>query len=135
MKQASLATCVRDYELRKDGIFVPGECHVSPGRRRVCRGAISGAAEGPRLADGSDRLARRFRKSLIHKSPDPREESLPAAPFAQPCGLVSMGPGSGRESPEGAEADFPFRGILQLPLVPRDGAGIVFQSGTRDDPA
>src|ERR1035438_3370366 len=61
----------------------------------------------------------------------PGKKSLPVAARAQPGGLVRLGRGSVRQGARRRQAHLSFDRLFHLPLVPRDGAGIVRKRGRR----
>ncbi len=71
--------------------------------------------------------------SHAHQQVDSGEESISAAARAQSGGLVSLGRGGVRKGPPGGQADLPFHRLLDLPLVPRDGARVVRERADRGD--
>ena len=72
------------------------------------------------------------RRAAVHEPADPRDEPLPPPARPQPGELVSVG----RRGLRAARAPrtspvLPVRRLLDLPLVPRDGGGVVRGRGDR----
>src|SRR5206468_238245 len=67
----------------------------------------------------------RRRLSEIHEPPSPRRQPVPPAARAQPGELVLVGGRGLRARSRGKEAGPSLRRLLDLPLVPRDGGGVV----------
>ncbi len=70
---------------------------------------------------------------LPDEPPRSRNLPLPPATRAQPCGLVSVGRGGVRQGPGGGQAGLSLDRLFGMPLVPRDGAGVVRGRGGRGD--
>ena len=68
--------------------------------------------------------ARRERRTAP-EPPEGREEPLPAPARGQSRGLVPLGRGGLREGAARGQARVPFHRLLHLPLVPRDGGGVL----------
>src|SRR6266540_3506352 len=60
-----------------------------------------------------------------HEPPRSRKVALPSPAFAQSGGLVSLGRRGLRQSASGKQTDPPEHWLLNLPLVPCDGARIL----------
>ncbi len=60
-----------------------------------------------------------------HQPPDPRDQPVSSPARPQPGGLVSLGRRGAGQGQGGEHTDPPQHRLLGLPLVPRDGAGVV----------
>src|SRR5215813_4821419 len=98
-------------------------------------GARHGAARGPRGEGAGLRAPHPTpepgRFAQVHEPSHPGGQPLPPPACAPPRRLVPLGRGGVRARTARAPADFPERRLLDLPLVPRDGGGVVRRRGDR----
>ncbi len=67
------------------------------------------------------------------KQPDTTEQPLSAAACLQPGAVASLGRGGVRAGAQAGQADLSVDRLLDLPLVPRDGARVLRERRDRRD--